>query len=378
MEARIKGLVKDTDRHGNDRYYLRIPGRKKVRLREPIGSDAFLEEVRCARLGIPYRKDEPPPAEAKASPKALPGSLKWLSLEYLRRACADLEPITISKKSSALTFICDTVIAGKEQVTYATLPYRLLAAEDCEHIRDLQRDEPNGANFKLKTISAMFKWAMTVRDGNGQRLADHNPTLGVVRLSAASDGYHTWTRDEIATYRKHHAPRSQADLAFILFFFTGARCCDVARLGRQNLYEGPVRQDDGTVITGKRLRVRPKKTRKQTAIEVDIPVPEPLVEAIEAIPKTQMVFLQSRNKRAYSDASLSNMMAAWCHQAGIPHCSAHGLRKAYSVLLAEGGTTPDQLKAMLGWSNTRTAEIYTRAAERRRLADAGSRNLRLT
>lgn len=115
------------------------------------------------------------------------------------------------------------------------------------------------------------------------------------------------------------------------------------------------------MITGLRLRFRPKKTRKQAAIEVDIPVPEPLVAAIAAIPKTQMVFLQSRNKHAYSDASLSNMMAAWCHQAGIPHCSAHGLRKAYSVLLAEGGTTPDQLKAMLGWSNTRTAEIYTRA-----------------
>lgn len=128
MDARIKGLVKDTDRHGNDRYYLRIPGRKKVRLRETIGTDAFHEEVRCARLGITYRKDDPPPADTKASPKAHPGSLKWLSLEYLRRACADLEPITIGEKTSALTFICETVIAGKEQVTYATLPYRLFAA----------------------------------------------------------------------------------------------------------------------------------------------------------------------------------------------------------------------------------------------------------
>ena len=50
----LKGVVEDTDRHGNVRLYFRAPSRSKIRLRETPGSTEFHEEVRCAREGIPY------------------------------------------------------------------------------------------------------------------------------------------------------------------------------------------------------------------------------------------------------------------------------------------------------------------------------------
>jgi len=35
----------------------------------------------------------------------------------------------------------------------------------------------------------------------------------------------------------------------------------------------------------------------------------------------------------------------WCNQAGLPHCSAHGLRKATAARLAERGASPHEIMA---------------------------------
>jgi site-specific recombinase XerD len=52
----------------------------------------------------------------------------------------------------------------------------------------------------------------------------------------------------------------------------------------------------------------------------------------------------------------------WCDAAGLPHCSAHGLRKAAAVVLVENGATGPGLCAVFGWSKLEIAEIYIRAA----------------
>jgi len=57
-----KYVVSDPDRHGNQRYYFRAPGRPKVRLTETPGTEEFHNEVACARRGEPYKKVEEPVA----------------------------------------------------------------------------------------------------------------------------------------------------------------------------------------------------------------------------------------------------------------------------------------------------------------------------
>jgi len=48
--------------------------------------------------------------------------------------------------------------------------------------------------------------------------------------------------------------------------------------------------------------------------------------------------------------------------------SAHGLRKAAATRAAENGATAHELMAIFGWVDIKEAELYTRAANRRRLA----------
>jgi hypothetical protein len=59
-----------------------------------------------------------------------------------------------------------------------------------------------------------------------------------------------------------------------------------------------------------------------------------------------------------------------CDEADVPG-SAHGLRKCGATIAAERGATAHQLMACYGWSTLKQAEVYTRAAERMKLAGSG-------
>jgi class 3 adenylate cyclase len=63
-----------------------------------------------------------------------------------------------------------------------------------------------------------------------------------------------------------------------------------------------------------------------------------------------------------------------CRAAGVPG-SAHGLRKIAATRAANAGATVAQLEAIFGWSGGRMASLYTRAADRRRLAIEGMHKL---
>jgi integrase len=56
-----------------------------------------------------------------------------------------------------------------------------------------------------------------------------------------------------------------------------------------------------------------------------------------------------------------------CQQAGVPG-SAHGVRKIAATRAANRGATVAQLEAIFGWSGGTMASLYTRSADRRRLA----------
>ncbi|OHZ31668.1 MULTISPECIES: tyrosine-type recombinase/integrase [Rhizobium/Agrobacterium group] len=61
-------------------------------------------------------------------------------------------------------------------------------------------------------------------------------------------------------------------------------------------------------------------------------------------------------------------------EAGLTHCSAHGLRKAGATIAAENGATEEQLKAIFGWENAKEANLYTRKA-RQKLIASGTMSL---
>ena len=61
-------------------------------------------------------------------------------------------------------------------------------------------------------------------------------------------------------------------------------------------------------------------------------------------------------------------MVLFDHPAGLPQCSAHGLRKAAAAKLAELGCTAHEIMAITGHESIQEVERYTKAAEQKRLA----------
>jgi hypothetical protein len=65
--------------------------------------------------------------------------------------------------------------------------------------------------------------------------------------------------------------------------------------------------------------------------------------------------------------SFGNEFSAAARAAGIKK-SAHGVRKIAATIAADNGATVHQLMAIFGWLTIGQAEVYTREAERVRLA----------
>ena len=72
--------------------------------------------------------------------------------------------------------------------------------------------------------------------------------------------------------------------------------------------------------------------------------------------------------RGYSEKSLSQTFSEWCNQAGLPHCSAHGLRKAITRRMAESSFTNSEMKSITQHSADAELAIYTRAVNQKELA----------
>ncbi len=73
--------------------------------------------------------------------------------------------------------------------------------------------------------------------------------------------------------------------------------------------------------------------------------------------------------RSWPKALGSRLYGSLSTRFGIKHCSAHGLRKAGATIAADNGATAHELMAIFGWETLRQAEVDTRQADRKRLAD---------
>jgi len=84
-----------------------------------------------------------------------------------------------------------------------------------------------------------------------------------------------------------------------------------------------------------------------------------------------MTFLVTDQGKPFSENGVGNWFRDRCDEAGLPMCTAHGLKKAGATIAAENGATTRQMMAMFDWDTPEMAEVYTRAAEQKRLAGEG-------
>jgi integrase len=188
-------------------------------------------------------------------------------------------------------------------------------------------------------------------------LRAEDPTRDVKAIRSSSKGYHSWTEDEIAQFETQHLVGSRARLALALLLYTGQRRSDVVRMGRQHVRDGMLQviQDKG-------------------GAELQVPLLPALADTIAAtadhIAATadHLTFLVTEFGRPFTAAGFGNWFRDRCNEAGLRHCSAHGLRKAAARRLAEAGCTVHQIAAITGHASLREIARYTKAVDQKRLA----------
>jgi integrase len=344
-------LIQDRDRHGNTRVYVRRHGRK-LRIREHVGSPGFARTYSDAIEALERAEDRRGRGDVRA---ALPGTLGWLAAQYFgSRRFTAMDPKSQSTRRLVIEECLREPPRPGAKSTMAACPIERVTAGAVMMLMDRKSTKPGAANNRKKYLSALFGWAVK------HRLMKANPARDAERVHYASDGFHTWTVDEVRQFEGRHRISTKARLALALLLFTGSRRGDVVTFGREHVKDGV-------------LRFVPRKTRYKRRSLSEKPVVPELARIIAASPTGDQTFLVTEYGKPFTPAGFGAWFRKRCDEAGLPHCTAHGLRKAGATLAAEAGATDRQLMAMFDWTTASQATIYTAGADRKRLAREGAR-----
>lgn len=323
---RPKYLHREVTRHETVTWYVRVGHGPRVRIKEPYGTKAFSAAYDAAIRGAP------PPKPGHA-PK---GTLRWLvDLWKLSSDWHQTMPATKRQRENILLRILET--GGEE-------PLRNITAQAIESGRERRMLTPSAANNYLKTMRALFKWA------KGAKHVSVDPTLEVTSLKVETDGFPPWSGDDVQRYCMRWPDGSHERMALMVLLFTGLRRGDAVRVGRQHLRNGEI-------------TIRLEKTGN----EITIPFLPPLAAAISRGPVGDMTFICTKGGRPRVKEGFGTWFREACRAAGVTK-SAHGIRKLSARLVAEGGASEETLMAWFGWKSIGMSQVYTRAANKAKLA----------
>jgi integrase len=322
----VQGFI---DRHGKPRFYFRRPGLKNTPLPGLPWSPEFMAAYALAFAG------QPPQI---GSARVKQGTFRALAVSYFNSTgFRMMRSSTQSVYRNAIDRLC------KEHGNKGA------ATIQREHIVKLmaaKAEKPESANLLRKVLRAMMQHAVEIS------LRADDPTRDVKAIRVKSDGFHSWTDDEIAQFVRHHGAGSRARLALALLLYTGQRRSDVVRMGRQHIDKNGA------------IHVRQDKT----GAELAIPVHAALAACIAETPANHLTFLTTQFGKPFTGAGFGNWFREQCNDACLPQCSAHGLRKAAARRLAESGCTEHEIAAITGHASLREITRYTKAADQVRLA----------
>lgn len=348
---RLRYLVEDPDRHGNVRLYVRRPGHPKVRLREKPGTDAFMTEYKAALAGHPLTK-------RKTVTPAQPASFRWLCQQWF--ASGEFQGLAPSTQTMRRNFLEELCRRGDAQGRLTgDKPFRLMESRHVRALRDERASTPAAANNTLKFLRGLFNWAISAKH------LEHNPARDVPKLALHNpDGHHSWTTLEIRRFEDRHPVGTRARLALALLLYTGQRKSDVVLMGQSQIHNNW-------------LLLTQQKNKGRRPVTLELPVLPALERILDATPgvRDSQTFLTTERGRPFSAASFGNRFREWCDEAGLTHCSAHGLRKAMAVALAESGAGENEIMAWTGHSTSFEVTRYTKAARQRVLAQSGAEKL---
>ncbi len=337
-----------TDRHGKKRYRYRRAGYAGGYFKAELGSDEFRAE---------YAAFEAAKLDARPVTKNSPaGSVADLVSRYVSVPSRLGPSLTTQSKVRSIVdrfreehghrFVAD--------FTFAHIDTIIDRKREKKQVGKRMEGGIEAARKLRKELVRLFDFAEKI----GMRPAGSNPVRHSEKVRVAAGertkGFHTWTEEDIDKYRARHPIGTKARLAMELMLWTGQRRIDAFRLGPADIRNG-------------RFAVQQTKTGKGLRLKL----PEQLqaaIDAMEPIPGAES-FLMTEWGKPFTNAGFGNKMRQWGDEAGLPQCTAHGLRKAMMRRMADLDMANRTLKSVSGHSRDEEVSIYTEAANQARLAD---------
>ncbi|WP_421907087.1 site-specific integrase [Mameliella sp.] len=233
------------------------------------------------------------------------------------------------------------------QLAYGTAP---VAALTTQHVEKALAKLSPGAARSERTI-----WRALMAYAKAEHWRPDNPAKDAEIRRAKTRPHAAWTAEDVVRFRARWPIGSPERQAFEVLFWTGARCVDAAHIGWQN-------------VRGGILAFEQEKTGGEACVPVAEPVDEflrtDLSQFLEAA-GSEMLFITTKGGKARSVKALSQLLSAAAREAELPGKTAHGLRKARAVILAENGWTPHRIGAWTGHESLQEITDYTRAVNKR-------------
>jgi integrase len=322
------------NRHGKAVFYFRRPGAPKIRLRDHPGSAAFIEAYDAAKGGRQ-------PLGIGAS-RTKPGTVNAAIVGYYQSSAFKdgLAKSTQNNRRAILERFREDHGDKRVAMMHSTALQNILNSKS-----------PAAQRNWVKALRGWVDHCLALK------LTTNDPLAGVKLANMPrTGGHHPWETAECEQFEKRHPIGTRARLAYELLLQAGQSRCDVVRMGRQHIR-------DGMMTMG----------RQKTGVPFNVEVMPRLQAAIDAMPAS-LTFLITAQGKPFTAAGFGNYFRDACREAGLPErCTSHGLRKAAATYLAELGFTDHQLMAWFGWTSISQAQVYTKAANRKRMAREGAK-----
>lgn len=327
------------DRHGKRRYRFRKTGYATGYFTAHPNSPEGREQLAAFSAG-----------KAGIQPRHARGTVGWAAGRYLASPAFLGAKAAQTERNARLIlekFIAEFAADRIEHFRFDHIEAILMKAARKRIENGRHMGGAHAASNLRGELKPFFDYAIKILG-----LQQTNPVDQAAKIAKPKGGFHTWTEGEIAQYRAHHPLGTKARLALEIFLWTLQRRGDAAAFGRQHIVNGQI-----------------EFTASKTKGTVWLPAAPQLIEAIEATTVTgRETYLVTDYGKPFTKAGLGNKMRQWCDEAGLPHCSAHGLRKATTRRGAEQSASDRELMGLGGWSTPKQVGTYTAAVEQKRMA----------
>jgi integrase len=186
-------------------------------------------------------------------------------------------------------------------------------------------------------------------------LATTNPAGDVAYFRNQTDGSHSWTDDKVARFEAKHPIGSKGRLALALMLYIGQRRSVIVLFGREHVSNGWI------IFTQ-------QKNRNRKPVRLKLPIHAELKKILDASPCVNLAFLVTEFNRPFTANGFGSWLRKRFDEAGLFHCSAHGLRKASATRLANRGATEHEIMSITCHTTCKEVTRYTKTANHKKLA----------